>query len=273
MTAPAPSTDMRPDPAARPIVRMTEMAWDEYDRRIRAGAVVLLPVGATEQHGYHLPLGVDVLLADHVCDEVARRIGGLVAPAIPYGFRSQVRTGGGPHRIGTIGLGASSLIAVTKDVLMELARHGVRRIAVVDGHFENRFILDDACHQAAESVRALGIMDLKIVKFAAGEPQSPEVTARVHEGLPNPGPELEHAGLEETAWMLHCFPHLVHMHRMVDEEDAQFPPYDVFPPDPGWVPRSGCLSSGRAATADMGRQLAEDTIARMADALRKEFEL
>lgn len=63
-------------------VHMDQLSWVEYERRIGEGAVVFLPCGATEQHGPHLPLGTDALMASAISAEVAARVGGLVAPAL-----------------------------------------------------------------------------------------------------------------------------------------------------------------------------------------------
>jgi creatinine amidohydrolase len=62
---------------------MSQMAWVEYSRRIAVpGTLAIVPVGAIEQHGPHLPLNTDVILPTEIALEVARRINGIVAPAI-----------------------------------------------------------------------------------------------------------------------------------------------------------------------------------------------
>ncbi len=76
-------------------IRMDELSWPEFAAKVAAGAPVLLPLGTTEQHGPHLPLNVDVVLPTGVCERVAREIGGLVAPTIPFGYKSMPRSGGG----------------------------------------------------------------------------------------------------------------------------------------------------------------------------------
>src|ERR1700739_3671393 len=64
------------------------LTWPEARERAQQGAVIIIPVAAIEQHGYHLPIDVDNLLVEHVTEEAARRSGGLilVAPMIHYGF-------------------------------------------------------------------------------------------------------------------------------------------------------------------------------------------
>ena len=60
---------------------MQHLSWVDYRQRILGdGAIVLLPCGALEQHGPHLPLGTDALLSSAVALDVARQLGGIVAP-------------------------------------------------------------------------------------------------------------------------------------------------------------------------------------------------
>ena len=116
-------------------VSMDRMSWRDYERHVKdAGAVVLLPVGATEQHGPHLPLGADALLATAVAQDVARRVEGIVAPTFSYGYKSQPKCGGGNYFCGTTSLDAATLAAQVKDVVREFARHGVKHLVIVRGH-------------------------------------------------------------------------------------------------------------------------------------------
>ena len=79
-------------------VRICELNWMEYERRLREEApVVMLPVGSLEQHGPHLPLHCDSLIPTAICEGAAARIGGLVAPTISYGYKSQPKSGGGKY--------------------------------------------------------------------------------------------------------------------------------------------------------------------------------
>lgn len=251
---------------------MSELSWDAYQRRLlEDDAIVIVPVGAVEQHGYHLPLGTDWLMATYMARRAAENVGGIVAEPIAYGARSQVRTGGGPHRCGTTSLNAETLIAVVHDVLVEIGRHGARKIAVIDSHFENRFFLDEACHRAQETLAARG-QEARILKMLYAERIRPETMRTIYAGMENPpGLDLEHGGILETAMMLYCYPDLVDMTRIADEAPPDFPPYDLFPVDPGWVPDSGCLSSGRTATREMGELLVEEFVGLVTEALRREF--
>lgn len=253
-------------------VMMSEIPWNEYQRRIaEEDAVVFVPVGAVEQHGYHLPLGTDWMMATYMARRAAERVGGVVAPPVMYAARSQVRTGGGPHRCGTTSLNAETLIAMTYDVLCELGRHGARKIAVIDGHFENRFFLDEACYRAQRDLEARGVRDLRILKMLYAERISPETMEKAYAGVSFPGLDLEHGGILETAMMLYCYPDLVDVSKIPDEALPDFPPYDLFPVRPDWVPASGCLSSGKPATAEIGKLLVEEFVDLVSTAVSAEF--
>ena len=82
-------------------VLMAELTWPEYAQKMMGGATVFLPIGATEQHGPHMPLSVDTILISTIAERIARNVGGIVAPVIPYGYKSQPRSGGGESFPGT----------------------------------------------------------------------------------------------------------------------------------------------------------------------------
>src|SRR5258706_3080985 len=77
---------------------MNRLTWVEYQGRVREEhAPVFLPVGALEQHGPHLPLGTDAMLAAAVAEAAPGQTPGPAAPALPYGHKPQPKYGGGPH--------------------------------------------------------------------------------------------------------------------------------------------------------------------------------
>ena len=137
-------------------VHMDQLSWVDYERRVREGAVVFLPCGATEQHGPHLPLGTDALLASAISADVAARVGGLVAPALSYGYKSQPKCGGGQH-LRYHQPGWRNLSALVRDAVREFHRHGVRRLVLVLGHYENQwFVAEASSWRCATSGRTPG---------------------------------------------------------------------------------------------------------------------
>src|SRR2546428_6814206 len=97
------------------------MTSEEFAAIAKQDPVVIIPVGALEEHGRHLPLGADVIQPLNVVDEVARPTHAYVAPPIPYGDCTTTR----PYPW-TISVSAATLNACTPDVLADLVCNGAR---------------------------------------------------------------------------------------------------------------------------------------------------
>ena len=250
-------------------VWMNELSWMAYQQRLRTDAPpVLLPVGALEQHGPHLPLGTDGLLSAAVAASAAARVGGLVAPTLSYGYKSQPKCGGGQHFCGTTSVDAATLIGSVRDAVREFARHGLKRLVVVNGHYENQWFLIEGID--------LGLRDagpqcgLEVMRLEYWDFMTEATLANVFPaGFP--GFALEHAAVIETSLMLHYHPTLVRLDLIPDDGPVDFPPYDIYPPRIDWVPASGVLSSARGADAVKGRLMADEVAERMAQAIRSGF--
>jgi creatinine amidohydrolase len=249
-------------------VAMDRLSWVEYQARVRGEhAPVFLPVGATEQHGPHLPLGTDAMLAAAVARDVAGAVQGLVAPTLSYGYKSQPKCGGGQHFDGTTSLDAATLIGQVRDTVREFVRHGVRKLVVVNGHYENQWFLIEGIDLAMREVHGSGIeiMRLEYWDFFT----APTLAKIFPDGFP--GYALEHAAVLETSMMLHYHPSLVHLERIPGDGPADFPPYDFYPTRTQWVPPSGVLSSAKAADRPKGELMAAELTREIASAVRREF--
>lgn len=253
-------------------VFMAELSWPQFAEKIAAGAPVFLPLGATEQHGPHLPLNVDVVLPTGVCERVAREVGGIVAPTIPYGYKSQPRSGGGEAFPGTIGLDANTFSLVLRDVIRGLGAHGVRRLVVVNGHFENSWPAVEGLDLGLRELRRDGIADMQAMRLEYWDFVQRETLDRL---FPNgfPGTELEHASLLETSLMMLLRPELVEIEKAPTDGPARFPTYDRHPVPKGFVPASGVLAVAQGSTAEKGTWLMDDHVALIAKAVRAEFSL
>ena len=253
-------------------VFMAELTWPEWQARVAGNAPVFLPVGATEQHGPHLPLNVDVILPTAVCERVAARVGGLVAPTFAYGYKSQPRSGGGQAFPGTTSLDANTLSLCLRDVIRDLGLHGVRRLVVVNGHFENAWPVVEGLDLGLRELRREGVSDMQAMRLEYWDFVQRETLERLFpDGFP--GTELEHASLLETSLMLLLRPDLVDMSKVPSDGPARFPTYDRWPVPPGFVPASGVLADARGATAEKGQWLMEDHVTLIEAAVRREFGL
>ena len=73
---------------------MGSLSWIEYRQRLQdPQTTVIIPCGALEQHGPHLPLGTDALLSTSIAQSVAEQVNGIVAPTFSYGYKSQPKSG------------------------------------------------------------------------------------------------------------------------------------------------------------------------------------
>jgi creatinine amidohydrolase len=247
--------------------QMNRLTWMEYQARVRDDkSPIFLPVGALEQHGPHLPLGTDAILSAAVADGVAGATSGLVAPALAYGYKSQPKCGGGQHFPGTTSLDAMTLAHTVRDSVREFARHGVEKLVIVNGHYENQWFLIEGIDLA---MRELGKTKLEIMRLEYWDFFTPSKARVFPDGFP--GYALEHAAVIETSMMLHYHPELVHVDRIPNDPPADFPPYDMYPTRTDWVPPSGVLSSARTATKEKGAAMVEELTTLIAAAVRKEF--
>ncbi len=251
-------------------VFLADINWPEFARRIAEDAVIFIPVGATEQHGRHMPLGVDAIIPTSICAEVARHCDGLVAPPIAYGNRSQPRSGGGPAFPGTINITAATLSMLLRDIITELFRHGARRMVVVNGHYENIWPTVEAIELALDHIGRDRTGTLKILRVDHWELVKPATLASV---FPNgyPGIELEHASVIETSIMLALRPELVKLAEAANDGPARFKPYDRFPGPVNEVPASGVLSLTAGSSAEKGQWLLNDAIEGIKQAVAEEF--
>ncbi|MBY0559633.1 creatininase [Hyphomicrobium sp.] len=249
---------------------MNEMSWTTYQKRIEGGALILLPVGATEQHGPHLPMGTDVMLATAVAVDVAKQLDAIVAPAVAFGYKSQPKMGGGNHYCGTTSLDADTLAHVLRDVIKEFARHGARRLVLINGHYENMMFSIEGIDLAMRELSYMGIRDFEVLRLEYWDFTRTETIEKIFpDGFP--GFALEHAAVMETSLMLYHHPELVDMAALPTDKPADFPAYDVYPTRTGWVPCSGVLSPATGCAAEKGKLLAADYAIGVTDAIRKEF--
>jgi creatinine amidohydrolase len=106
--------------------------------------VAVIAVGSTEQHGPHLPLGTDHIIADALAQSVHDRTDAVVLPLIPVGVSPHHR-----HFDGTLSTSSDVLEAYLRDIFQGMASHGVEKTVVVNGHGGNT----DAIRRAAEELR------------------------------------------------------------------------------------------------------------------------
>lgn len=200
----------------------------------------LLPVGATEQHGPHLPLATDTLLAERFVREIAQRAGGLVLPSLPFGYSWTWR-----DVPGTMTLAFDTYLAVVHDLAASAQRSGVRALAIVSGHDANRRPIKYAIRERIADALGLPVLNLFYPRLSAilAEADSP---AWSHGML--------HAEEVETSLMLHHRPDLVHMDRAVRDYPDAPATFDMTEVTMGDLMRTGVFGDATVATAAKGER-------------------
>jgi creatinine amidohydrolase len=215
--------------------------WPEAAAARDAGRPVVLPFGALEQHGPHLPLATDTWMAGALAQAIAEAVEGWLLPAIPLGH-----TVGNDGFPGTVSLSFDSVRAVASDVARSLQRGGWRTLVIVNGDYGNQGPLRAMARDAWDQ---LGFPVL-VVDY----PGLVEAAEAVCDTAPA-GPGFYHADEFETSVLLALRPRSVRM-------DRAAPEYPPMPATVGSTPiglhelsRSGVFGDPTAATAEKGRRL------------------
>lgn len=189
----------RPVPDTEPIL-LESMTWCEVAEALQSpDPVALLPIGATEAHGPHLPLQTDGIISWEAAQRAARRlrqqgITALVLPLLSYG----VTYCGSPFA-GTIPLTPATMTALVRDICLSAIQQGFRTVCICNSHLEPAHF--EALHQAGKEVQeqtgiTIGIPDKRDPEWAA------LLTEEFRQGS-------RHAGSYETSLVMAARPDLV----------------------------------------------------------------
>lgn len=250
-------------------VWLHELTWPLIAQYLDTSDLVMVPIGATEQHGRHTPLLVDTAWASDVSEAVALREKVLVAPPLHYGWS--------PHHLaypGGITLRPETLTQVAVDVGESLLSHGFRKIVFVNGNrVANLPPLQIAMAKLRFSTGAyVAIIDTHLI-----------ARKEVCEAADNGRDASNHAGDVETSFMLHAHPALVREDEIVAMEDRPLPQFaGTFPMDPPFDQNiafhqataaeyyektggRGFFSNPGVATAEKGKRILDVTVERAAE--------
>jgi creatinine amidohydrolase/Fe(II)-dependent formamide hydrolase-like protein len=220
----------------------------------RGTDTVIVPVGATEQHGPHAPLATDSIVAEEVAIRLAARIDALVAPMLPVSFSAQHLS-----YPGSISLSLDTLIQVLCEVVESLAGQGFRRFVLFSGHGGNRTAIDVAARELKTRFSDIQVMVLNLLALQT----SAEFRQRVERqlGVTFSGIWEAHGGEQETAVAMARDERLVDLSKAPPEATA-IEGYISRTRDPvAWIvsfdlPRyskHGTWGDPRGATAEQGK--------------------
>ena len=229
------------------------------------GKVILIPIGHTEQHAFHLPLSTDTLIIDAISQSTAAEIPerAVSLPVMPYGVST--------HRssfAGTLNCGGRAFEDFWLGVIDTLARRGFQMVYLLSGHGGNCSFLTNIVKYAGE--RHPSMFCVTAWLYLSG----PKGTAALEKYRRSGRGGMGHACELETSLLIYLKPKLVHMERVVDEVDfITTPSYymdwvegGTLVANPPWEDDSatGAYGAGSLATAENGRIWLEAAIAEKA---------
>lgn len=238
---------------------IADLTWRELEAATGETSTLLLPVGSTEQHGHHLPLGVDTYVPEAIADRVAQRSPCLVAPPIPYGVS--------PHHTfkpGTVTVGSETFRRYVRDVCTSAGEWGIENVLLLNGHYlvqdpELEIVVRDL--RIEDGMRAFHVPLVDLFDDVAREVRESELSF--------------HASEFETSLMLALFPDLVHMDRAEATTAPDALPlidYDALGENRvGWalsaeemaaLTPTGNLGDPTGASVESGEQLVEAVVSR-----------
>lgn len=235
-----------------------EMTWPELEEYLKIVDTAILPCGAIEQHGPHLPVDIDFFDAKYMAAKVAEACEDpkpLVLPPIPFGVSYH-------HEDfkGTLSVTNDALSRFVYDLGMSLAKNGIKKIVILNGHGDNAPTL----HYAAQMINR----DAKIfVCVETGETSDVDLYGLIDT------PNDIHAGELETSTTLALRPELVDMDMAVDGTLDLDNEYLDFTSNRGvnWyvdtqrISESGVMGNATKGTAEKGKLMWDISIKKMVD--------
>jgi creatinine amidohydrolase/Fe(II)-dependent formamide hydrolase-like protein len=228
----------------------------EAAQAIGKDAVLCLPMGSLEQHGPHLPLNTDTVLAEAFSAAIVARWGDRYdlwqLPALPLGLSREHA-----WAAGTVSLSVATMVALLREVTGEIVRTlPARNLVVINGHGGNRAILEAIGRELAAD------FGVNFCAMHLGAMMSPAVGAASIE---------IHGGKDETSAMLALAPELVRRERMADIQppaDAKAVQALILDPAVSWpwssdderIAHLGVIGDARAASAEHGRAIVERAV-------------
>ncbi len=233
------------------------------------GATVLLPIGAIEQHGPHLPLSTDHVIADAAAKAIVAQLGDelnlLALPTLAFSKSNEHA-----WSAGTMWLSNDTMHRVLDDVARCAAFSGASRLVFLNGHGGNSTLLNVACREARLAHDLLTFLVHPFLPPAYSPPR-PDAATSGESGMGI------HGGLDETAVMLHLAPDTVDMAKaernvpewLTENEHVRFGGTVQF----GWLSNDfgpqGHIGDPTKATATYGAELFANAISVLCDQLRE----
>lgn len=237
-------------------VRLEHLTWLEAEEVFETHDVVVIPLGAiTKEHGPHLPLNNDFLMAEYLADRVAQELDVVMMPTIPFGFYPAFL-----EYPGSVSLRAETFKELVKDICISIAGYGVEKFYILNTGVSTARVLEPASQELQELGITMTFTDILNVGAEAIE------AVETQEGG-------THADEIETSMMLYIAPDMVDMTKAVKDFDPRnrrgltrdsTKPYTYSP--------TGIWGDPTVATRQKGERIVEATVRDIIEEIRRFME-
>jgi creatinine amidohydrolase len=238
-------------------VLIEKLAWPEIAQTL--DDVLLLPVGATEQHGPHLPVNTDSLIASAACYHASAATGAPVLPCLAY----TVSLGHTEKWPGTFAIFHETLVNTVRDIARWAVATGWKRLLIINSHFGN-----DAPLRCVVDRLRFELVGRLLVAVRNTWSLTQSIAARFKHDAAD-----WHANEAETSLLLHIAPELVHIDRLAGSDDPDRTGGLVFPHMVAHTSANGVTGAPSLASAESGATLLReirDALAALIECARSE---
>ena len=240
-------------------MQMKEMNMIDFRKEIAKTHAMLMPLGAFEVWGPHLPVGADTLVAEEIADRISERIGWIVGPSLPVGYSENLYFKEG----GTVSVRPETLKTYLVDILDSLIENGVDRFCFVSPHLGNVPVVTQvAVHlRKTRNIKCCLIDWWRII-----QPLCTKEGILQYEGKMAHG----HASEAGTSTFLYLRPDLVKFDRALKVD----PLPDAYPDIPRFTPTNelyedAVIGDGTVATREKGELIVNKTVDRVVEFLKQ----
>ena len=245
--------------------QLGDLRAPELPSALTRDSIIVLPLGAIEQHGPHLPLNTDFVVADAVANAAVKEFGeetqAWILPTLPFTKSNEHAWSGG-----TMWLSAQTMMSVLDDIARSVASTSARKILFVNGHGGNSAL---TAMMNREIRLKYGLQTFLAHPHMPADQGGSSAASELGMGV--------HGGMDETSVMLHLRPELVDMslavrrvpEKLAENEQVRFGGRVAF----GWLSNDfypeGHIGDPTDATAELGAQMVRSATDSLGGALRE----
>ncbi|KKB36620.1 creatininase family protein [Bacillus thermotolerans] len=245
---------------------LTKMTWEEVKEALETVELAIIPVGAHEQHGPHMNESCDAVLAERMAEKLGEKM-------FPYAFITPtVNMGVSPHHLnfpGTISLQPETLIAILRDIVSSLKRHGINKFLCLNSHGGNISTLSTASTILSQELE----VEVYYAKTTASAKEA--ISTHVTSSL------FGHSCEREVSEALYLAPELVRIDKLTKGDIQEGGRWRSLRPGraiQGFyryeeMTQNGCIGNATQASREIGEQIVEEALGNLARDLYDLLEL